>query len=191
MPENDKARCKLMKSNNTELPKIYAIFLLFFFFIPFSQLSHLSLIPGDLGDARLNNYFLENIYLFFKGKSDSLWHLGFFYPFPFTGGFSDNLFGSSPVYLFFRALNIKSDTAFQLWFLAGYFFNYTASYYSFRKLGGSSLAAGVGALIFSFALPTTAHAIHAQLHYRFGLPLALTFLVFFLFFTIVLLVFIA
>jgi hypothetical protein len=79
-----------MKSNNTNLPKIYAIFLLFFFFIPFSQLSNLSLMPGDVGDARLNNYFLENIYLFFKGKSDSLWHLGFFYPFPFTGGFSDN-----------------------------------------------------------------------------------------------------
>ena len=178
----NKVQSEQINLNNPNLSTIYviSIFLLFFFLIPFNQFNYLDLMPGDIGDARLNNYFLENIYLFLRGTSDSLWHLGFFYPFPFTGGFSDNLFGSSPVYLFFRALNIKSDTAFQFWFLAGYLFNFIASYYSFRKLGGRPLAASVGALIFSFALPTAAHAGHAQLHYRFGLPLALTFLVFFL-----------
>jgi len=177
----NKVQSEQINLNNPNLSTIYviSIFLLFFFLIPFNQFNYLDLMPGDIGDARLNNYFLENIYLFLRGTSDSLWHLGFFYPFPFTGGFSDNLFGSSPVYLFFRALNIKSDTAFQFWFLAGYLFNFIASYYSFRKLGGRPLAASVGALIFTFALPTTAHTDHAQLHYRFGLPLALTFLVFF------------
>lgn len=178
----NKVQYEQINLNSSNLSTIYviSIFLLFFFLIPFNQFNHLELMPGDVGDARLNNYFLENIYLFFKGKSDSLWHFGFFYPFPFTGGFSDNLFGSSPVYLFFRALNIKSDTSFQFWFLAGYLFNFIASYYSFRKLGGRPLGASIGALIFSFALPTAAHAGHAQLHFRFGLPLALTFLVFFL-----------
>ena len=178
----NKVQDEQINLNRSNLSAIYAIFifLLFFFLIPFNQLNHLNLMPGDLGDARLNNYFLENIHLYFKGMSDSLWHLGFFYPFPFTGGFSDNLFGSSPIYIFFRALNIKSDTAFQFWFFAGYLFNFIASYYSFRRLGGKPLAAGLGALIFSFALPTSAHAGHAQLHYRFGLPLSLTFLVFFL-----------
>lgn len=178
----NKVQGEQINLNSLNLSTIYVIFvfLLFFFLIPFNQLNYLDLMPGDIGDARLNNYFLENIYLFLKGASDSLWHLGFFYPFPFTGGFSDNLFGSSPIYLFFRALKIKSDTAFQYWFLVGYLFNFIASYYSFRKLGGRPLSASIGALIFTFALPTSAHAFHAQLHYRFGLPLALTFLVFFL-----------
>jgi hypothetical protein len=171
-----------MNLNSKFFSKINVIFVFFIFFllVPFSRLNHLNLMPGDLGDARLNNYFLENIYLFFKGQSDSLWHLGFFYPFPFIIGFSDNLFGSSLIYILFRVLKFKSDTAFQFWFLFGYLFNFIASYYSFRKLGGKPLDATIGALIFSFSLPTTAHASHSQLHYRFALPLALTFLVFFL-----------
>ena len=40
---------------------------------------------------------------------------------------------------------------------------------------GSVLASSIGAVIFAFALPTTAHVNHAQLHYRFGLPLAIVF----------------
>jgi hypothetical protein len=48
---------------------ICAAFLLFFFAIPARQLgigleSGIPLMPGDVGDARLNNYFLENIWVF-------------------------------------------------------------------------------------------------------------------------------
>jgi len=62
---------------------ICAAFLLFFFAIPARQLgigleSGIPLMPGDVGDARLNNYFLENIFLFLQGGSESLLNMGFF-----------------------------------------------------------------------------------------------------------------
>lgn len=157
-------------------------FLLFFLAIPVRQLgieidSGIPLMPGDVGDARLNNYFLENVFLFLQGKSESVWHLGFFAPFPYVLGFSDNLFGTSPIYVAFRTLSFDPSTAFQLWHLSGYLLNYAASYYSLRKLGASSSAATLGAVVFTFSIPVTAHAGHAQLHHRFCVPLA--FLYFF------------
>ena len=105
---------------------------------PVYQLHGLSLMPGDAGDPRLNNYFLENIFQFILGRVDSLWHLGFFYPFPWVVGFSDNLFGASPLYIVPRALGAKTDTAFQLWFLAAYPTNYLAAYITLKRLQFSS-----------------------------------------------------
>ncbi|WP_417586065.1 hypothetical protein [Nitrincola sp.] len=162
------------KKVNYSFPII--IFIFCFAMLPVVQLDGLAMMPGDIGDARLNNYFLENIYQFIIGNSDSLWHLSFFYPFPYVLGFSDNHFGTSPVYLLMRFLGSPTDTAFQIWFLMGYLANFMAAYYALRRLGGSKLAACMGAVIFTFALPTTAHVGHAQLHYRFGIPLAIVFL---------------
>lgn len=159
---------------------VFALFACAFIAIPLRQLHGLALMPGDIADARLNNYFLENFYQFFFGESESLWQPGFFSPFPYVLGFSDNLFGSAPVYLLARLFIAQPDTAFQLWFLFGYVANFAAAYYALRLLGGSPLASSVGALIFAFALPTTAHAGHAQLHYRFGVPLAMAFFTLFL-----------
>jgi hypothetical protein len=161
------------------------LFGIFFLAVPISQLGldpHLliKMIPGDIVDARLNNYFLENIFQFMQGQSESLWDLGFFWPFPYVLGFSENLFGSAPVYIVGRLFGGESDTAYQIWFLFGYVFNYSAVYYALRRLNTSVLASSVGALIFAFALPTSAHANHAQLHYRFGLPLSIVFFVAFL-----------
>lgn len=150
-------------------------FLFAFMLIPLSQLGMLDMMPGDIGDARLNNYFLENIHQVMVGGSGSLWHLSFFFPFPYVLGFSDNLFGSAPVYVLARVFNANADTAYQIWFLFGYAANFGAAYYALRRLNSSVIAATVGALIFAFALPTAAHAGHAQLHYRFGLPLAIVF----------------
>jgi hypothetical protein len=151
------------------------MFLFAFLSIVVSHFGILSMMPGDIGDARLNNYFLENIFQFFVGNASSLWHLSFFHPFPYVLGFSDNLFGSAPLYVLARSLGLNVDTSFQLWFLFGYAANFFAAYFALRRLKGSVIAATVGALIFAFALPTTAHAGHAQLHYRFGLPLAIVF----------------
>lgn len=152
-----------------------AVFLSAFVVVPLRMYDGLDLVPGDFGDARLNNYFLESIYQFFGGRVPSLWHLSFFFPFPWISGLSDNLFGSSPVYIGARVAGMAPDTAFQIWFLAGYGANFAAAHYALRRLGGSPLAATIGALIFAFALPTSAHASHAQLHFRFGIPLALLF----------------
>jgi hypothetical protein len=157
-----------------------SFFLVFFFAIPYAQLDHLYMMPGDLVDARLNNYFLENIYQFIRGNSPSLVNLSFFYPFPYVLGFSDNLFGSFPAYLIPRFLTGQSDTAFQIWYLFGYFLNYIAAFYALRKLDASVVASVVGALIFAFALPVTAQAGHDQLHYRFAVPLSITMFILFL-----------
>jgi len=159
--------------------KKYIVLLTFIFafcFIPVSRLDGFALMPGNIGDARLNNYFLENVFRFLTGKADSLWHLPFFYPFPYVLGFSDNLFGTAPIYILARLFTRETDTSFQIWFYFGYIVNFLSAYYALRRLNGSVLAAAVGSLIFTFALPTTAHASHAQLHYRFGLPLAIVFL---------------
>ncbi len=157
-------------------------FLIAFWLVPWQLLDGLNRIAGaatDMSaffdDTRLNNYFLENIWQFLNGHAPSLWHLPFFYPFPWVLGLSDNLFGAAPVYLLARAFGVPADTSFQIWFLFGFAANYAAAYYALRRLGGSVPAATVGALIFAFALPTMAHARHAQLHYRFGVPLALVF----------------
>lgn len=155
-----------------------AVFAVFFASGPLLQLEGLRLMPGNIGDARLNNYFLENIYLWLSGAGNSLWHLNFFWPFPYVGGFSDNLFGSSPSYLAARAFGAEPDTAFQIWFLCGYAANFAACYYALRRLKLPVFAAACGAAIFTFALPVAIRGAHAQLHYRFGVPLALTMLVF-------------
>ena len=156
------------------------VFTVGFWLIPVTQLKNLSLMPGDLGDARLNNYFLENIYQFFAGKSESLWHLPFFYDYPYVIGFSDNLFGTAPIYLVARYLLKEYDTAFQVWFLFGYLANYLAAYFGLRKLDLKILSSAIGSFIFTFAIPATAHAGHSQLHYRFGIPLTITFFIIFL-----------
>ena len=144
------------------------------------MLHGLDLMPGDLGDARLNNYFLENIYQYIFGTSPSLIHLNFFSPFPFVLGFSDNLFGASPIYLFFRAVTGESDTAFQLWFYCSYLLNYVATYWGLRLLGIRPIASICGALIFSFSLPVSAKIAHAQLAYRFFIPLCISYFYLFL-----------
>lgn len=147
---------------------------------PVLQLSQFQMMPGNIGDARLNNYFLENIYQYVFGHAPSLTHLSFFYPFPYVLGFSDNLFGSSPVYLLARALTQQPETAFQLWYFFGFVVNFAACYSALRRLDVGSIGSAFGALIFAFALPVAGHAGHAQLHYRFGVPLSLAAFVFFL-----------
>jgi hypothetical protein len=173
-----------MTVNATQLIKKSALFWFFFIVaflaVPYSQLGHLSRMPGDIGDARLNNYFLENIYQYIQGNVRSLIHPDFFYPFPYVQGFSDNLFGAAPAYLVSRLLTAESDTAYQIWYLFGYFANYIAAYYALRKLNASVIASISGALIFAFSLPVNAHSGHAQLHYRFGVPLAITMFTLFL-----------
>ncbi len=62
----------------------------------------LSLVPGDLGDARFNNYILEHFYQWVIGRVSDYWNAPFFYPFQNVFAFSDNLLGAVPLYTFFR-----------------------------------------------------------------------------------------
>ena len=132
-------------------------------------------MPGDFGDARFNNFILENFYIHSKGSWSEIWNPQFFYPFKYVIGFSENHFGTAWIYGLLRTFGMQSDTSFQLWFVFGYIANYFSAIFSLRKLGISTIGTTVGSLIFAFAIPVTANAGWAQLHYRFGIPLALMF----------------
>ncbi len=133
---------------------------------------YLSAIPGDLGDARFNSVILEHVFQWVTGKVDSLWSPPFFYPFENVLAFSDNHFGSSPVYILFRQLGLSREIAFDAWFITGFVLNYVAAFVVARRLSFSPLAAATCAFVFAFALPALVKEHHAQLTYRFAIPLA-------------------
>jgi len=151
----------------------FFVFISCFIIIPIRQFRGLELIPGDLGDARFNNYVLETVYLRLTGQVESFWNMTMYYPYPLVGGFSDNHLGSSLIYALPRFLLGEPDTAFQIWFLLGYLLNFVSSYFALRKLGMSNFGSSVGSAIFAFSFPTSVHAVHVQLHHRWALPMAL------------------
>ena len=138
--------------------------------------SGFSLIPGDLGDNRFNNFVLEHFYRWIMGLDPAYWSASFFYPFPNTIAFSDNLLGSAVFYAFFRRIGLDRETAFQAWYILGFFLNFVAAFYVLKKLGFKTLAVAVGAFFFSFGLPVWGQQGHAQLIYRCAVPLACYFL---------------
>ncbi len=133
-------------------------------------------VPGDLADSRFNNVILEHLYLWVTGRAEDLWSPDFFYPFKDTLAFSDNHFGTGPLYVLFRLIGFDRITAYQIWFVVGITLNFLSSYYVLRRLGFSDLAAAGGAFAFAFALSNLPNEGHSQLTFRFAVPLALLFL---------------
>ena len=129
-------------------------------------------IPGELRDARLNSYFLEHFYRWINHQDTSFWHSDFFYPFPLTTAFSDNFLGNGFVYALPRALGLDREDAFRIWCAIGLAINFPIANYALVRLGYSGLGAAVGAFLFAFGMPVTAQLSHAQLLWRFGVPLA-------------------
>jgi len=129
-------------------------------------------IPGDLFDARFNSVILEHLFQWVKGEVPSLWSPAFFYPFENVLAFSDNHFGSGWSYILFRLAGLQREYAYLAWFIVGNLLNFWVTFYVFRRLGFSILAAGVGSFVFTFALPALPKEAHAQLTYRFAVPLA-------------------
>jgi hypothetical protein len=134
------------------------------------------MLPGDLGDARLNNYILEHFYRWVVGLDESFWSAAFYYPYELTIGFSENFLGSAPLYASLRVIGFTMPAAFQGWFILGYAANYFAAVYVLRKFGFNSWAVCAGAFFFTFGLPILAKENHVQLLYRFPIPLAFYFL---------------
>jgi hypothetical protein len=129
-------------------------------------------IPGDLFDARFNSVILEHLYQWVSGEAPKLWSPTFFYPFENVLAFSDNHFGSGWSYILFRLWGLQREYAYLGWFIVGNLLNFWVTFYVLRRLGFSILAAGVGAFVFTFALPALPKEAHAQLVYRFAVPLA-------------------
>ena len=73
-------------------------------------------VPGDLVDGRLNNYFLEQVYLRVTGQVTSFWNAPFFYPYQMTMAFSDNHLGDSPIYVLLRLAGVSREDAFGPWY---------------------------------------------------------------------------
>lgn len=129
-------------------------------------------VPGDLGDARFNSVILEHLHQWVRGDAASLWTPSFFYPARGTLTFSDNHFGSGLIYVIFRFMGLGREHAFDAWFVVGHVLNFVAMHIVMRRLQFTSFAASVAAFIYAFAMPALAQEGHAQLTYRFALPLA-------------------
>ncbi len=132
----------------------------------------LTMIPGDLGDSRFNSVILEHLYQWVTGAVPKLWSPRFFFPFEYTLAFSDSHFGSGWTYILFRLAGLPREQAYLGWFLVGAVLNFWVCWYVFRRLGFSVGAAAAGAFVFAFALPALHKENHAQLVYRFAIPLA-------------------
>jgi len=129
-------------------------------------------IPGSIADDPLyNSFVLEHLYRV-AGGSAELWNPQFFYPFKGVLAFSDNHLGSSIPYLLARIAGLPREHAFDAWFVTGTLLNFGSAFYAIRRFGATTAAAALGAFFFTFALPVPAQDGHAQLVYRFSIPLA-------------------
>lgn len=156
---------------------VWVLFIIGVWFVVIKPLGpNLALIPGDLGDARFNNYVLEHFYQWLTGGIESYWNAPFFYPFQRVTAFSDDLLGNVLFYVPFRLLGQDRETAFQSWIIIGYVLNYLSAAWVLRKMGFKPVAVGLGAFFFTFGLPVLAQENHIQLLYRFCVPLASFFL---------------
>jgi hypothetical protein len=131
-----------------------------------------SRFPGTLGDARFNQVVLEHLWRWATGRADSLSDPAFFYPYPNILYLSDCHYGSGWIYVIFRALGAPREVAFDLWFLVGVATTFAAAVFAFRRLGLPQTSALLGACLFALSLPMLAQDAHAQLIYRFPVPLA-------------------
>lgn len=131
---------------------------------------NLSLLPGDLGDGRFNNYILEHFVRWVSGLDTGFWNAPFFYPFPNVIAFSDNLLGSAPFYAVFRWVGLDRETAFQGWYILSFFLNYAAAAFAIKRFKIKPWSAAFGAFFFTFGLPLLAQENHVQLIYRFCIP---------------------
>jgi len=130
-------------------------------------------IQTDTGDTRLNNYFLEHSFqVFFRsGYSGNLWSPTFFFPYEEVLAFSDNLFGSAPVYYFFRTF-LNPYSSFQIWMIAVSILNFLAFLFLMKKLEVNSPFSSFASFLFAFGMPRVIKIGHQQLLPQFFTPIA-------------------
>lgn len=135
-------------------------------------LSGFAFLQTDPGDTRLNNYFLEHSFQMLVNRNyiGGLWSPSFFYPYKQVLAFSDNLFGSAPVYWLFRSF-LSSDIAFQLWMISVCILNFASFAVLMRKHQVSHVLSVLGAFLFAFSMPRIAQIVHQQLLPQFFTPL--------------------
>lgn len=132
--------------------------------------TNFSMIPGDFGDARFNNYILEHGYKYLTGQVSSFWDAPIMYPFKNTIAFSDNLIGTMPIYAAFRTFNSDRETSFQLWIIVLFALNYLSSFWVLNKWFKNIPLAITGAYIFAFGIFIIGQMDHVQVFPRFIAP---------------------
>jgi hypothetical protein len=142
-------------------------------FVPVQHTCLLACVPGDLGDARFNGVVLEHFHRWLMGQEHSLLSPPYFHPMPGAATFSDNHWGTAWIYALFRVLGADRYQAFDLWYLTGFVANFVVSHLVFRRMRFSPLASAVAAFAFTFAMPVISRHGHAQLTYRFLVPVGL------------------
>lgn len=135
-----------------------------------------ALIPGDLGDARFNNYILEHFHRYITGKTDAYWDAPFMYPWKNVIALSDNLLGTAPIYSAFRSFGLTREGAFQGWLLTLFAVNYWCCLFALRRWSGSLALAACAAYIFAFGIFNIGQISNIQVLPRFMAPLAFLFL---------------
>jgi hypothetical protein len=137
-------------------------------------------LPGDLGDTRLNNYFLEHGYKSLFLNQVVLWDAPFMYPQKNVLALSDNLLGTMPIYAFWRWIGADRETALQLWYIGLFVLNFLGCFWMSVKLDNKIYISALVAYVYAFALPVIAQANHIQLMPRFIFPIIFYHLVKFL-----------
>jgi hypothetical protein len=136
------------------------------------SVDYFNAVPGDLGDARFNSVILEHLFQWITGRAEDLWSPPFFFPFKNVLAFSDNHFGSAIFYVLLRSAGLGREVAYDGWFFIGNCLNFIAAYIVISRMGFHVLASAAGAFVFAYALPVLPKECHAQLVYRFAVPLA-------------------
>lgn len=172
MELNSKKKLPLFKLNTKNILLLCGLAIgLYFFTFEIIGLNF-KFFPGDLGDGRLNLYFLEHAFQFFTGKLNSFWDAPFMYPEQSMISYSDNLLGSAPIYSFFRIIGLDIYLSYQLWFITLSILNYLCAFYFLKYVFKNNYAAIIGAFIFAFSLALQSQLTHAQTFPRFAIPLS-------------------
>lgn len=140
-------------------------------------LSGFSRVQSDPGDPRLVHYFLEHSFqlVFNKNYIATPWSPAFFYPFPNALAFSENMWGTAPLYWLLKAF-ASPDIAFQLWLVMVAALNFFCFAFALHRQQVRRELVGLGAFLYAFGMPRLAQLGHPQLLPQFFTPLALLFL---------------
>lgn len=131
-------------------------------------------IPGDLGDARFNNYILEHGYQWMTGnRPNGFWNAEFMYPLQNVIAYSDNLLGAMPFYAIFRKFGCDREYSFQLWIMAVMTLNFICAYYALNRWSRNRLLAASGAYIYAFSIILLGNIYNVQTLPRFAVPLVI------------------
>jgi hypothetical protein len=121
-------------------------------------------MQADLGDTLLNHYVLEHEWqcLTRADYVGTWWSPPCFFPQPLTLAYSENLFGTAPLYWVLRT--VCSDTlAFQLWMMLIAAATYVAMVWTLHRFDVGVILAALGAYLFAFGLPRLTQIGHQQL----------------------------